>query len=99
MARKGSTLLNPLAGYTLTSTGENITQVLTRVLGAGFLTLPMFTSLPGYGLVNLRGGYNFNERASVFVAFENMFDHQWSNASWGIDGSGRTVKAQFRYRF
>ncbi|MBP6004077.1 MAG: TonB-dependent receptor [Pyrinomonadaceae bacterium] len=85
--------------YTLRSTGENITQVLTRVLGAGFPTTPMFTSLPAYGLANLRGGINFSEKATIFVAFENIFDQQHRNPSWGIDGAGRSVTAQFRYRF
>ena len=85
--------------YTLRSTGENITQVLTRVLGAGFPTTPLFTSLPSYGLANLRGGINISEKAAVFVAFENIFDRQHRNPSWGIDGAGRSVTAQFRYRF
>jgi len=85
--------------YTLRSTGENITQVLTRVLGPGFPTTPMFTSLPGYGLANLRGGINATEKVTIFVAFENIFDQQYRNPSWGIDGAGRSVTAQLRYRF
>ncbi|MET0753221.1 MAG: TonB-dependent receptor, partial [Pyrinomonadaceae bacterium] len=49
-------------GYILRSTGENITQVLTRVLGAGFPSRPLFTRLPGYALVNLRGSVTITER-------------------------------------
>ncbi len=85
--------------YTLRSTGENITQVLTRVLGPSFATAPMFTSLPGYGLVNVRGGIMINEKANIYWAVENIFDHYYRNASWGIDGPGRSFTAQFRYRF
>ena len=85
--------------YTLRSTGENITQVLTRVLGPTFATAPMFTSLPAYGLANVRGGINAAEKVTIFWAFENIFDQQYRNPSWGIDGAGRSFTAQLRYRF
>ena len=85
--------------YTLRATGENSTQVLTRVLGAGFPTLPAFTHLPGYGLANIRGGITLNEKANIFWAFENIFDQAYRNPSWGIDGSGRSFTAQFRFKF
>jgi outer membrane receptor protein involved in Fe transport len=86
-------------GYILNATGENITQVLTRVLGPGFPNQPLFTALPSYALVNLRGSFTINDRASVFMAFENIFDRAYRNPSWGIDGAGRSFNAQFRYRF
>ncbi len=85
--------------YTLRATGENITQVLTRVLGPGFPTLPLFTALPGYGVANLRGGFTINEKANIFWAFENILDQQYRNPSWGIDGPGRSFTAQLRLRF
>ncbi len=88
-----------VSSYTLRATGENITQVLTRVLGPGFAAAPMFTYLPGYGLANVRGGFTFNEKAGVFLAFENIFDQFYRNPSWGIDGTGRTFTAQFRLKF
>lgn len=88
-----------VSGYTLRATGENITQVLTRVLGPSFVTAPMFTHLPGYGLANIRGGITINENANFFWAFENMLDQFYRNPSWGIDGSGRTFSAQFRLKF
>ena len=85
--------------YTLNATGENITQVLTRVLGAGFPSSNLFNSLPSYALANLRGGYAVNEKASIFWAFENIFDGYHRNPSWGIDGAGRSFTAQLRYKF
>jgi outer membrane receptor protein involved in Fe transport len=88
-----------LAGYTLVSTGENITAVLTRVLGPGFPTTPLFTSLPAYATVNLRGGFTINEKTSMYFAFENMFDKFYRNPSWGIDGAGRSFTTQLRYKF
>ena len=93
-------LCNQAVGtYTLKATGENSTQVLTRVLGAGFPTLPMFTHLPGYGLGNVRGGFTINEHANIFLAFENILDQAYRNPSWGIDGSGRSFTAQLRIKF
>ena len=85
--------------YTLLQTGENITQVLTRVLGPGFAPSTLFTSLPSYALANLRGGITINENANIFWAFENIFDSYHRNPSWGIDGVGRSFTAQFRYKF
>lgn len=85
--------------YTLRLTGENITQVLDRVLGPGSLSKPLFSALPGYGLANVRGGITINDNADLFLAFENIFDKFYRNPSWGIDGPGRSVAAQFRFRF
>jgi hemoglobin/transferrin/lactoferrin receptor protein len=95
----GTTQGNPT--YILISTGETLSQVQNRVLPgiADNVSVPLFTYLPGYGLANLRGGYNFTEKASVFVAFQNIFDQFYRNASWGIDGPGRSLNVRLRYRF
>jgi outer membrane receptor protein involved in Fe transport len=85
--------------YTLVSTGENITRVLARVLGPGNPTTPLFTSLPSYATVNLRGGFTINEKTSMFFAFENILDKFYRNPSWGIDGAGRSFTTQLKYRF
>lgn len=85
--------------YALIPTDENITQVLTRVLGPGFPTRPLFTYLPGYATANLRGGVNISDKATVFAAVENILDQFYRNPSWGIDGPGRSFSMRFRYRF
>lgn len=85
--------------YTLRATGENITQVLTRVLGPGFPSTPLTRALPGYGLFNVRGGITVHEKASVFWAFENIFDQFHRNPSWGIDGTGRNFIGGLRIKF
>lgn len=85
--------------YTLIPTGENITQVLTRVLGLGFPSSNLFNSLPSYALANFRGGFTINEKANIFWALENITDSFHRNPSWGIDGAGRSFTAQFRYKF
>jgi outer membrane receptor protein involved in Fe transport len=55
--------------------------------------------LPSYAIFNLRGGFNFNEKSQLFVAFENIFDNFYRNPSWGIDGAGRNLTIQYRYKF
>jgi len=85
--------------YTLRATGENITQVLNRVLGPGFPSTPLFTHLPGYGVANLRGGIVLNDKSQIFMAFENIFDQFYRNPSWGIDGTGRNFIAGLRFKF
>ena len=83
----------------LRATGETLTQVQNRVLGVGVNSAPLFTYLPGYGLFNLRGTFNVSEKSQIFVAFENIFDHQYRNPSWGIDGAGRSLTVQYRWKF
>lgn len=83
----------------LLATGESLLQVQDRVLGVGINSAPMFTSLPSYGIVNIRGGLKFGDRSQIFWAFENILDQQYRNPSWGIDGGGRSVRAAYRYRF
>ena len=83
----------------LLATGETLAQVQDRVLGVGVNSSQLFTSLPGYGLFNLRGGFTVSESSKVFIAFENIFDQQYRNPSWGIDGAGRSLTVQYRYKF
>ena len=98
------------AGGILIATGETQAQVQNRLLPIGSVingvlvvndntAVPLFTSLPSYGLMNFRGGFTVNEKANIFWAFENIFDQAYRNPSWGIDGTGRSFTAQFRYKF
>jgi hemoglobin/transferrin/lactoferrin receptor protein len=82
----------------LLATGETLAQVQNRVLGTA-TSAPLFTRLPGYGLFNLRGGFNVSENSQFFVQFENIFDQFHRNPSWGIDGIGRNLTVQYRYKF
>jgi outer membrane receptor protein involved in Fe transport len=59
----------------------------------------LFSYLPGYALANLRGGYRFNEKSQIFLAFENIFDRSYRNPGWGIDGAGRNFRLAFRRQF
>jgi outer membrane receptor protein involved in Fe transport len=82
----------------LLPTGETLTQVQNRVLGNAN-SAPLFTRLPAYALTNLRGAWRFNENSQLSVQFENIFDRPYRNPSWGIDGSGRSLRVAYRYRF
>lgn len=82
----------------LLSTGETLPEVQNRVLGNAE-SAPLFTSLPAYIVMNLRGGFTLNEMSKIFWAFENMFDQQYRNPSWGIDGAGRSYRVGYQYRF
>ncbi len=98
------------AGGILIPTGETLTQVQNRLLPIGATingvtvvdansNVPLFTAVPGYGLIGLRGAVRFGERSEVFVDFENIADKSYRGISWGIDGAGRGVTLRYRYKF
>ena len=86
------------AGGTLKATGETLAQVQTRVLEIAE-SAPLFNAIPGYGLVNLRGGFRFNDAHEITMDFENIADKSHRAPGWGIDGPGRSVTARYRFRF
>ncbi|HJU56211.1 MAG TPA: TonB-dependent receptor [Pyrinomonadaceae bacterium] len=98
------------AGGILISTGETLAQVQNRLLPIGATingvtivnndtAVPLFTAVPGYGLVGLRGAFRFGESSEVFIDFENIGDKMYRGISWGIDGAGRGVTMRYRYKF
>ena len=82
----------------LIPTGETLAAVQNRVLGS-VISAPLFTELPGYGLINVRGGYRFRENSEFSIDFESIGDKSYRNVSWGIDGPGRSVTLRYQYRF
>ena len=98
------------AGGTLIATGETLAQVQNRLLPIGAVingvrvvdndtAVPLFVSIPGYVLFNLRGGYRFGDNQEVTVDFENIADKSHRAPGWGIDGPGRSVTLRYQYRF
>lgn len=98
------------AGGILIPTGETLAQVQNRLLPIGATingvtvvdnnsNVPLFTAVPGYGLVGLRGSVRFGERSEVLFDFENIGDKQYRGVSWGVDGAGRGVTLRYRYKF
>lgn len=60
---------------------------------------PLYSALPGYGLLGLRGGYSFTERLSIFADLSNLADKSHRGMSWGVDGAGRGVSLQLRWNY
>ena len=98
------------AGGILTASGETLAQVQNRLLPVGAIVngvrivnadtaVPLFSSIPGYLLLNLRGGYRFGENQAVTIDFENLADKNYRAPGWGIDGAGRSVTLRYQYRF
>lgn len=98
------------AGGVLIPTGETLAQVQNRLLPIGATingvtvvdansNVPMFTAVPGYGLVGLRGSIRFGDRSEFLFDFENIGDKQYRGISWGIDGAGRGLTLRYRYKF
>ncbi len=98
------------AGGILIATGETLAQVQNRVLPIGSVingvlivnndtTVPLFSAISGYGLVNLRGGYRFYEKHEVTVDLENIVDKGHRAPGWGIDGPGRSLTVRYNFRF
>ncbi|HET6671229.1 MAG TPA: TonB-dependent receptor [Pyrinomonadaceae bacterium] len=98
------------AGGILVPTGETLAQVQDRLLPIGatingvFIAnndtlVPLYTSVAGYGLIGVRGAYQFDDHSEVFVDFENIGDRFHRGISWGVDGAGRGVTVRYRYKF
>ncbi|HYN24821.1 MAG TPA: TonB-dependent receptor [Pyrinomonadaceae bacterium] len=86
------------AGGILIATGETLAQVQNRVLGSA-QSAPLFTAIPGYGLVNLRGGFDLTEDQQISIDFENIADKSHRNPGWGIDGPGRSLTVRYQLKF
>jgi len=96
----GSTGSCGSAGGILIATGETLAQVQTRVLGSTTAPpRPLFDHIPGYGLINVRGGFRWGERSDVGIDFENITDQNYRGLAWGIEGPGRSVSARYRFHF
>lgn len=79
-------------------TGETLTQIQNRLLGEAS-SGPLYSAIPGYGLLGLRGGFHFGEKSEILFALENMTDKSYRGLSWGMDGPGRSFSVQYRYSF
>lgn len=93
----GARVRGLVAGGILLPTGETLQQVQQRVLGAE-TSAPMFTAVPGYGVIGLRAGISAGKRCDVMVDFSNLADRGYRGLGWGVDGPGRAVTVKMRYR-
>ncbi len=83
----------------LAPTGETLAEVQDRVLGLGVDSAPLFTAVPGYLTVNLRGGFSLRERHDFLFEFENLGDRNYRGISWGMNGAGRSFSFRYLTRF
>ena len=86
------------ADDTLIATGETLTQIQDRVLGAGVNSSSLFPELPGYAVFGLRGGMRLGKH-EILVDLENLTDENYRGISWGLDGSGRGISLRYVARF
>lgn len=83
----------------LIATGETLSQIQTRVLGAARQPSSLFTAVPGYVTLNVRGGMRLGERHDLLIDFENLGDRNYRGVDWGIDAPGRGVYLRYSTRF
>jgi hemoglobin/transferrin/lactoferrin receptor protein len=86
------------ADDTLLATGETLAQVQTRVLGSAD-SAPLYTVVPGYAAVGVRGGIRIGGRSELTVDFENVGDKNYRGIAWGIDAPGRNLTVGWRTKF
>jgi len=83
----------------LMATGETLTQVQDRVLGVGVNSAPLFTYVPAYFTIGLRGGVSWRERHALLLDAENLGDRNYRGVFWGMDAPARGFSARYTYRF
>jgi hemoglobin/transferrin/lactoferrin receptor protein len=82
----------------LAATGETIAQIQDRVLGVGVNSGVLFSAVPSYVTVGVRGGLRFGPH-QLLIDFENMNDENYRGISWGIDAPGRGIAVRYVARF
>jgi outer membrane receptor protein involved in Fe transport len=82
----------------LVATGENLTAVQNRVLGAAS-SAPMFTTGPGFATLGIRGGIRLTPQFDVTLIGENLTDVNYRVYGSGLDAAGANLQVRVRYRF
>ncbi len=97
-------------GGVLIATGETLLQIQNRLLPLGATingvlvannssSVPLFNVIPGYGLLNFRGGVSVSEKQDLNFSVENVLDKSHRSPGWGIDGAGISFQLQYRLKF
>ncbi len=82
----------------LLATGETLADVQNRVLGTAS-SAPLFTAIPGYGLIGFRTGVPMGESGDLFAEVSNLADKTYRGIGWGVPGTGRSLTVRYRLRF
>ena len=70
-------------------TGENVNQVMARVIGPNLsAAVPLYIYNPAFATLNLRTGWKVRRAASLTVILENLLDANYRVMGSGVDGPG-----------
>ena len=93
-----------------TPTNETLRQIQDRVLplnttingvlvSADSIRIPLYTSVPRWATMNIRGGFALGERTHVTLGVNNLFDKNYRSIGSGVDAPGFNLYAGVRYIF
>jgi hemoglobin/transferrin/lactoferrin receptor protein len=82
----------------LVATGETLSQIQDRVLGAGVASAPLYSEVAGFFTAGFRGGFRVG-RHEIIADLENVTDENYRGISWGVDAPGRGVSLRYVARF
>jgi outer membrane receptor protein involved in Fe transport len=84
----------------LLATGENVSQVIARVIGPDTsAVVPLYTYNPAFATFSLRAGWKLQRATSLTVILENLFDANYRVMGSGVDGPGFNVVVRFSTAF
>ena len=82
----------------LVETGENVTQVQSRLLGTA-PSAPLFKEAPGFAVFGARAGIRLQSHLDLTVIGENLTDKNYRFYGSGVDAPGFNMEIRTRYRF
>jgi len=84
----------------LLATGENVNQVIARVIGLDpKAVVPLYTCNPAFATLNLRTGWKVRGATSLTLILENLLDANYRVIGSGVDGPGVSVVVRFSTAF
>lgn len=82
----------------LLATGETLAEVQLRVLGPSLTAAPLYSEIPSYVTVGVRGGFDFGMH-KIIIDAQNLTDENYRGPSWGMDAPGRGVFVGYRLTY
>jgi outer membrane receptor protein involved in Fe transport len=82
----------------LMATGESVSMVQDRVLGAA-ASAPLYTQHPGFAVFGVRAGVRLTPSLDLSIFGENLADVNYRLYGSGVDAPGINVQVRTRYRF
>ncbi len=91
--------LGLVANGVLLATGETLDEVIDRVLGAGHVGAPLFTSTSGWATLGLRGSYALADNQTLVFALSNLTDTNYRMHGSGFDAMGINLSLAYSVSF